>query len=487
MSGEVERQAAACLLASFPGPRAPEWILRWVESGLGGIVLFAGNLEDREQVAGLTATLRAERADLVIAIDEEGGDVTRLEAATGSSYPGNLALGFVDDVELTRAVAGAIAGDLVEAGVTLNLAPVADVNSNPQNPVIGVRSFGSEPELVARHVTAFVAATQARGVAACAKHFPGHGDTSVDSHLGLPVVEVEREELLAGPLVPFRAAVEAGVAAVMTAHLVVPALEGIPATVSEVVVGDLLRGELGFGGTVISDALDMNAVSTTIGVDETAVRAISAGVDALCLGPTIDAHGVESIHRALMARVPEERLAEAADNGRRLGRSAGHVRGQTPDIAEAAVAEVGADAARRALLISGDVTLDEPPLVIELAPEPLVAAGPATFGLGRAIVERRAEATVFAVHEPPSDAGAVLRSAKARPLVLVLRDAARHPWQQSAANDLIDLRPDAVVVETGLPAWLPPGASASVATHGAGRVNLEAAADVIVGPVRPPL
>jgi beta-N-acetylhexosaminidase len=488
VSDEVERQAAACLLPSFAGLRAPDWIRRWVDRGLGGVVLFAANVDGREHVAALTGALCAERPELVVAIDEEGGDVTRLEAATGSSYPGNLALGVVDDVELTRAVAGAIAGDLVEAGVTLNLAPVADVNSNPRNPVIGVRSFGSEPELVARHVAAFVTGTQDRGVSACAKHFPGHGDTTVDSHLGLPVVEAEREELLAGALVPFRAAVEAGVGAVMTGHLVVPVLDNVPATVSEVLVGELLRGELEFQGAVISDALDMHAVSETIGVEESAVRAVAAGVDALCLGPTIDAERVESIHRALAEQVPAERLGEAADNVARLGRSAGHVRGQTPDMSEASEPEVGALAARRALVVSGNVALDEPPLVVELEPEPMVAAGPSTFGLGQAISDRWPESNVVTLHGAPEDAGAVLRSAKARPLVLVLRDAARHPWQQSLAGDLVALRPDAVVVETGLPGWLPAATSASVATHGAGRANLEAAADLLVnnGPDRSP-
>ena len=480
MSEELERQAAACLLPSFAGLRATDWIWRWVERGLGGIVLFAANVDDREQVAALTGALRAERPELVVAIDEEGGDVTRLEAATGSSYPGNLALGVVDDVELTQAVAGAIARDLVEAGVTLNLAPVADVNSNPRNPVIGVRSFGSEPELVARHVAAFVAGTQERSVSACAKHFPGHGDTTVDSHLGLPVVEAGREELLAGALVPFRAAVEAGVGAVMTAHLVVPALDSVPATVSEVLVGELLRGELGFQGAVISDALDMHAVSETIGVEESAVRAVAAGVDALCLGPTIDPAGIESIHGALVARVPAERLAEAADNVARLARSAGHVRCQTPDMSTEAPDEVGAVAARRALLVRGDVALDAPPLVVELEPEPMVAAGPSRFGLGQAISDRWPESAVLTLHGSANDAGAVLRSAKARPLVLVMRDAVRHPWQQSMATDLLALRPDAVVVETGLPGWLPPGTSASVATHGAGRANLEAATDLLV-------
>ena len=183
----LERAAAACLWPGFPGHEAPDWVRRWLADGLGGVVLFAWNVRDSEQLAALTASLRAEQEGVVVATDEEGGDVTRLEAARGSSYPGNLALGAVDDVALTKRVAAAIGADLRAVGVTLNLAPVADVNSNPDNPVIGVRSFGSDSGLVARHVAAFVRGLQGAGVAACAKHFPGHGDTAEDPHLELPM------------------------------------------------------------------------------------------------------------------------------------------------------------------------------------------------------------------------------------------------------------------------------------------------------------
>ena len=152
----LERAAAGCLLPSFPGPVAPEWALRWVGRGLGGFTLFADNVVG--EPAALTARLR-EEGELLLALDEEGGDVTRLEAERGSSYPGNLALGVVDDLALTADVAASIAADLARSGVNLNLAPFADVNVNPDNPVIGVRSFGADPELVARHVAAFVEGT----------------------------------------------------------------------------------------------------------------------------------------------------------------------------------------------------------------------------------------------------------------------------------------------------------------------------------------
>jgi beta-N-acetylhexosaminidase len=480
MSDDIERWAAGCVLASFPGHQPPDWLRRWLERGLGGVVLFADNVRDGEQVAELNGALRAEREDLVVAIDEEGGDVTRLEAASGSSYPGNLALGAVDELELTRAVAGAIADGLRAAGVTLNLAPVADVNSNPQNPVIGVRSFGSEPELVARHVAAFVTGSQERGVAACAKHFPGHGDTALDSHLELPVVDEERDELLAGPLLPFRAAVGAGVAAVMTAHVLVPALDSVPATLSEVVVTGLLRGELGFDGTVVSDALEMRAISAQFGIEEGAMRSLAAGVDALCLGHDVDDGLVERTHTTIVAavrsgRLRQERLAEAAAAVARLGRF-----GPAAGSSDAPDQAVGAEAARRALRVRGNVALDGSPLVVELEPPPMVAAGPAAHSLGGEITARRPASAVVSVHDQSGDSAELARSAEGRPLVIVLRDAARHPWQQRVASELVGLRPDAVVVEIGLPGWLPSGATAFVETYGAGRVNLEAAAELLV-------
>jgi beta-N-acetylhexosaminidase len=475
MSGELARQAATCLLASFPGHEAPGWVLRWAERGLGGVVLFADNVLDGEQVATLSGALRAERPELVIAIDEEGGDVTRLEARTGSSYPGNFALGAVDDVELTRGVAGAIADDLRAAGVTLNLAPVADVSSNPRNPVIGVRSFGSEPELVARHVAAFVRGTQEGGVAACAKHFPGHGDTATDSHLELPVVD----ELADGAMLPFRAAVEAGVGAVMTAHILVRGVDVVPATLSQTLVSGLLRGELGFDGLVVSDALEMRAISATVGMEEGAARAIAAGVDALCIGHDVDADLVGRLHGALVSgvalgRLPEERLADAAEAVTRVGR----LRSGAPSTA-AQADDIGAVAARRAVRARGVVAVDGSPVVVELEPEAMIAAGPRAHGLGAELSARRAGTTIVSLHEVPIDNGELARAVEGRPLVVVLRDAARHRWQQDVASELLELRPDAVVVETGLPGWAPDGAQAVVETYGAGRVNIEAAADLL--------
>jgi beta-N-acetylhexosaminidase len=466
---ELDRRAAACLLPSFPGHVVPEWVARWLDRGLGGITLFAYNVRDPAQLAELTTALRADRPELLISIDEEGGDVTRLEAERGSSYPGNLALGAVDDVALTEEVASAIAGELARAGVNLNLAPVADTNTNPRNPVIGVRSFGADPELVARHVAAFVAGTQRQGVAACAKHFPGHGDTAADSHRELPVAAGD----LASALLPFRAAVDAGVRAVMTGHLLVPELDDAPATISRPILSGLLRGELGFGGLIVTDALEMRGISGTIGVPEAAVLALAAGADALCLGHDLHEAAVEEVHAAIVGavrsgRLAEERVADAAD------RVAAVCRWAAPTDAGAGNGRVGLEAARRALEASGDVAVGGPVLVLELVPEANIAAGEALHGLADLLPD----AAVVRLREAPSDVAALLEQHPGRRLVLVVRDAARHPWQRATVAAVAALRPDAIVVETGIPGRLQDGV-ASIVTHGAGRANLAAAAEAL--------
>ena len=245
MNGDLERLASTCLFPGFEGPAAPDWVRRRLAEGLGGVVLYAWNVESRDQLAALTDALRAERPDLLVAIDEEGGDVTRLEAATGSSYPGNAALGAVDDVALTEQVAASIAADLAEVGVNLDLAPVADVNTNPQNPVIGVRSFGADAELVARHVAAFVRGLQSVGVAACAKHFPGHGDTA----RGLaPRASGRRVARRRAALLPFRACDRSGGAVDHDRPHRRPVGWRLPATMSREILHDLLREELGYDG-----------------------------------------------------------------------------------------------------------------------------------------------------------------------------------------------------------------------------------------------
>jgi beta-N-acetylhexosaminidase len=495
--GDLERLADGVLLPGFEGTRAPHWLLRRVEGGLGGVVLYARNVEDPGQVAALAGALAAERPELLVAIDEEGGDVTRLEAATGSSYPGNLALGVADDEALTRSVGLAMGAGLAAAGVNLNLAPVADVNANPDNPVIGVRSFGADPARVAAHTVAMVSGFQAAGVAACVKHFPGHGDTSVDSHLALPTAGGGRDGL-EGALLPFRAAVEAGVQAVMTAHILVPALDEVPATISRRVLTGLLRQELGFDGLVVTDALEMRAIAGTVGMAEGAVRSVAAGADALCVGgEQADEAVVDMLAGALAGavrsgRLAEERLAEAAGRVALVGKWAGAAPPPPPvepaPAPPARASGIGLAAARRAVRADGAVRVGPGAVVVELQAGTSMAVGAVPWGVGDVLAGRDPAVEVVRVGE--GEAGAV-DPAAGRPLVVVVRDLHRHEWQAGLLGRLLGARGDLVVVEMGLPASRPEahagGAGAAggyVATHGAGRVNALAAAEVLLGPER---
>ena len=443
-------------------------------------MLFARNVEDPGQLHRLTTSLRVS-ASTVVAIDEEGGDVTRLEATRGSSVPGQLALGVIDDVELTESIAQALADELRAVGITHDLAPVADINTNPLNPVIGVRSFGSSPELVSRHVRAFVTGLQAGGVAACAKHFPGHGATDVDSHRGLPVVAATRDELMEVELAPFRAAIAAGTRAVMTAHLVVPELGDAPATLSPAHLTGLLREELGFTGLVVTDALEMQAVSATVGMAEGAVLALLAGADALCLGHDIDAGHVARVRAAIVSAVREGRLGEG-----RLVEAAGRVAsshapsplagGERPPLAV-----LGLEAARRALRVEGEVGSAQPTLVLELGGTMSVAAGPLSHDLASIMEEHGAD--VVAVHlEEGREAAAAAVSDRGRRPVVVVRDVDRHPWQRAAVATIVGADARAVVVDVGYPSRdeLPRGAG-SMTTFGAGRASLTAAAERLLG------
>ena len=382
-ASELERLALGCLLPGFPGEEPPDWIRQLLETGLGGVVLYAWNVRDPGQLRALTDALRAERPELVVAIDEEGGDVTRLEAKDGSSYPGNWALGVVDDVGLTRAVAGAMAGDLAAAGINLDFAPVADVNTTVDNPIIGVRSFGSDAELVARHVAAFVEGLEGGGIAACAKHFPGHGDTLEDSHLELPTVEKLRPEAL----LPFRAAIDAGVTAIMTAHIRVREMGDEPATLSRALLSDVLRGELGFTGVAITDALEMKAISGTVGVEQGAVLALAAGADALCLGHDLGADSVERIVAAVV-----EGVGGGAPRRGGCAASPGSV-GRAPQLARRIAASARQlPAGRFAPRVMCRLT--RAPIVVELRPEPTIAVDARNGGLGDALASRLPETRI---------------------------------------------------------------------------------------------
>lgn len=374
----LSRAALGVLMAGVDatGPDLPGWTREALAGGLGAVCLFGVNTPDIPTARAITDVLRAAGPDVVVAVDEEGGTVSRLQLDRGSSLPSAAALGQVDDPDLTRRCGAAIGRLVALAGVDLDLAPVLDVASEPANPVIGVRSFGATPDTVRTHGEAFARGLADAEVASCAKHFPGHGATTTDSHLTLPVVAGDRATVLARDVTAF----SAGVDAVMTAHLRVPALgEGVASLSSWSTA--LLR-DAGFDGVIVTDALGMAGASGEIGLGEACVRALEAGADLLCLDSPQN-RDPEDLLRTSAAAV-DAALSEGRLDRRRLTESAARVRRlrrrSLPPLTDlpAAMREadlVGAEAAERALVTRGDVQLREQAVVVDLRRHVNIAAG----------------------------------------------------------------------------------------------------------------
>ena len=309
----LRRRIGQLLIAGFDGQQLPVELKSLVhEFGLGGIILFARNIAEPEQVAELAFEAGRLTPDVPVwvSVDQEGGRVARLKAPF-TEWPPMATLGRSGDVQLAERFARALAAELRGVGINLDYAPVLDVHTNAKNPIIGDRALAEKADEVARLGAAIINAMQSERVAACGKHFPGHGDTSTDSHLELPLVEHPPDRLKAVELLPFRAAIDAGVAAIMTAHILIPSLdEDRPATLSRRVVTDLLRRELKFGGVIVSDDLEMKAIAATYSVPSAAVLAVDAGCDAvlICSG---DHQTQAAALEALVHAVEEERLSLA--------------------------------------------------------------------------------------------------------------------------------------------------------------------------------
>ena len=306
----LRRQIGQLLIAGFNGQQIlPELRSLAREFSLGGVILFARNVGEPEQVAELCFEASRLVADLPpwVSVDQEGGRVARLKAPF-TEWPPMATLGRSGDVRLAERFARALAAELKAVGITLDYAPVLDIHTNPKNTVIGDRALAENAKDVARLGAAIVRTLQKEGIAACGKHFPGHGDTTADSHHELPLVEHPPERLREVEWVPFKAAAEAGVAAIMTAHVFVPALDDDrPATLSRRIVTDLLRRELPFEGVIFSDDLEMKAIAAAYAVPAAAVSAIEAGCDGalICSG---DHNTQAAALEALIHAVEEDRL-----------------------------------------------------------------------------------------------------------------------------------------------------------------------------------
>ncbi|MFF2050658.1 glycoside hydrolase family 3 protein [Leifsonia sp. NPDC058194] len=493
----VRSLVASVLWPGFSGRTAPDWLLHALDEGLAGAVYFGQNIDqtDAAQLPALSARLREARPGVLLGIDEEGGPVTRLEAATGSTLPSASQLGRVDDTTITRAAGVELARRVRASGATVALAPVADVNTNPRNPVIGTRAFGATAELVGRHVAAMVAGIQAGGIAACVKHFPGHGDTAVDSHLGLPHVTLPAAVVESEHLPPFQAAIDAGVAAVMTSHVVVDAFGDLPATLDPRVLG-MLR-ERGFSGTIITDALDMAAIRAEFGAGAGAVRAILAGADLLCIGNPSDLgpkHGSTSdlddyaeVRDALLAAVDDGTLPIAA-----LERASRSVAGLS-EWTEAASRAGGASSddgeafdtarvVREAIAVRGSVSVPAGDrVVLDLRDRASAAVASTAEPFSVALGAERVVAGPLGTRDAVAVMSDALGQIPEDGAVIALVDAVQPGSSQRRALGILAVaRPSAVVVNTGLPApdaLVLPGLD----TYGSSRATAAVVAETLTG------
>ncbi|MDF2508548.1 MAG: hypothetical protein K0Q52_2407, partial [Microbacterium sp.] len=455
-----------------------------------GVVYFGQNVG--EGLPELSAAILDANPDALIGIDEEGGSVTRLESATGSTVPGAAQLGLLDDLIASERTGAELARRVRAAGANVVLGPVADVNTDPRNPVIGVRAFGDDEELVSRHVVATIDGIQDAAVAACVKHFPGHGDTHMDSHHSLPEITLDLEEFERVHLEPFRAAVEAGVDAVMTAHIVVPAWGEQPATLNPRVLG-MLR-DWGYEGVIITDALDMAAIRETVGLGGGAALALAAGADLLCIGnptnpgdaalPDQDERDFRAARDGIVAALRDgslsrERVEEAA---RRVAALAAKLRAAADRDQEPADDFDAADTVRRVLTVTGDLPAASELAVIDARRRSTLAVDSAGSYVANALAEDGLRVRLDVASAPLVEQDRVLEEVIAAPgTTVLLIDRPDTDTAQRALVERAALRdPAAVVVNVGLPAATPlPLPTVEVAA--ASRLGAQMAREALLG------
>ncbi|MDF2626333.1 MAG: beta-glucosidase [Symbiobacteriaceae bacterium] len=483
---------------------------------VGGFIFFARQGNDPEQLRKMTGRLQALAAErqrptpgLVISVDHEGGIVQRWGPPYFTTWPGNMAIGATRSEAYAEQVAAAMAQELSSVGVTMNLAPDVDVNNNPANPVIGVRSYGEDPELVAKLATAAIRGTQNQNVSAVAKHFPGHGDTAVDSHMAMPSVPHAMDRLEKVELAPFKAAMAAGVDVVMSAHIMFPAVatDNHPATLSPKVMQELLKDKLGFKGVAVTDAIDsMRAITDNYGLERALVMAIQAGVDVLLVTDSFAKQA--SFHAQIVQAVKDGRISEARLNDavrRNLELKA--KRGLLPETGTkpAAPAAVNSDANRKLSLQVGADALTlvrNRHLPLKLTAEQTVlAVGPSyaaqvtgtpdvltSLGAGLKAVHPKVKEVVLE-KKPTAEKVAAVRSAAQTADVIVygVANARNYADHQALIKELIASGKPVIVVGMGEPYDLTalPGIETYVAAYGYQDSNLRGVGALLFGQAQP--
>lgn len=494
----LETRVGQMMFAGFEGLEAPDYILDWLRAGrLGGVILFARNVDHPAQLAALTDSLQAAAPyGAIISVDQEGGTVARLRKGFTES-PGAMALASTGDSESrVEQISRMLALELRALGIHWNYAPVVDIIYDAENPSLGTRSFGTSPAQVARLSAAAVHGFQSGGVAACPKHFPGLGDTAVDTHIALPALDTPLQQLLDVDLIPYRAALAAGASSVMITHVLYRALDAdYPSTLSPQVVLRLLRGKLGFDGVVTTDCLEMSAITGHYGPEQTAVLAALAGIDALLFSHTRSRQ--EAAYHALLGAVQSGRvpvhIIESAN--RRLAAFKQRYLLPRAGLAVVACAEhlaLASDAARAGttLLRRGDaLPLDGRVSVVEFASalDSGIGEVDGLTGFSRLVRERLPESEVCIVQGSAISDEALELATRAETLVLAVRNAHLNGDRLEAAQRLLNSAHRTVLVCLRNPydAGALTGADTIICTCGDSTPSLEAAVSALLGDFTP--
>jgi beta-N-acetylhexosaminidase len=505
----IEQSIGQKMLVHFEGYELPsEFVEVLRRRYVGGVSLFRPyNVQNPAQVRELTASMQQAAMDtgqppLLIAADQEGGTLQALAGTT--QFPGNMALGATRSPELARRSGLAIGRELAAMGVNVNYAPVCDVNSNPRNPAIGTRSFGEDPSVVAQLAGAMVEGLQQAGIAATAKHFPGHGDTEVDSHLSLPVVRHAADHVKRVELPPFVAAIKAGAKMIMTAHIALPELNDgleMPATLSRAILQGLLRGELGFEGVIVSDAMNMRAIQQGPGLVVDTIAAVVAGNDLLLFMESVE--GQETLYSALVQAAGRGLLSAdeiRASVDRILGLKSWLSKQEQPGLDVVRCAEhqaVAYEIASKALTLVRDqkgylpLNLPSNARVLAVVPRPadLTPADTSSYDtplLAEALrrYHSNVEEVIVPMEPSASDVDALKQKAVGCDLVVIgTISAAQHRGQAELVRSLVDAGIKVIAVAMRLPNDITayPEAPTYICTYSIQPASVEALADALWG------
>jgi len=470
---------------------------------VGGIIVMGRNVQTPEQIASTLNELQGRsEVPLFVSADQEGGLITRMRHPF-TTFPGNMAIGATRSTEYARESAKAIASELTAVGVNMNFAPCVDVNINPQNPIIGIRSFGESPELVAELGIAAIDGYQSSGVLACVKHFPGHGDTSTDTHLALPSIPYPRKRLNDVELKPFQAAIDFGVAMVMTSHICFTALDKeLPATLSGKVLTNLLRKRMAFEGLIVTDCMEMKAIADNFGAVEAAILAVKAGADILLACHTLEVQA--QIRTALVkavetGEIPEKRIDQSVQRilaAKERFRLEKRRFANLKSIRQAVGCDTNKGLERE--IAERSVTIlknEESVLPLKLVnTDQILVTGlhPATEQFASALRKYHPNTRLVRIsNEPTEKELAQVKSLMEQSKVVVLTTCQSEPWTRNLVKEQPKCKESngspAVVVAAREPYDLRhyPDAKAGLATYGYPDATIQAAADLIFGKIRP--